>query len=179
MSTPIERQLQTLLGSTIFNLTLRRGADPSRSSFIRDLASDDTLAQALQRMLDACEGKAPSQENRYPKDPVIGDVKYCVDRFASQSPEVKAAIQQFVSALLDSPGMKTLKASRVRLDAYFRRRFHLSLRKEKDKKVRFVEPKPMQGGQSYVGQPTPSDTKIRHQTESKGMVEATQDNSLG
>jgi hypothetical protein len=179
MSTPIERQLQTLLGSAIFNLTLRRGADPSRSSFIRDLASDDTLAQALQRMLDACEGKAPSQENRYPKDPVIGDVKYCVDRFASQSPEVKAAIQQFVSALLDSPGMKTLKASRVRLDAYFRRRFHLSLRKEKDKKVRFVEPKPMQGGQSYIGQPTPSDTKIRHQTESKGMVEATQDNSLG
>lgn len=74
MSTPIERQLQTLLGSAIFNLTLRRGADPSRSSFIRDLASDDTLAQALQRMLDACEGKAPSQENRYPKDPVIGDV---------------------------------------------------------------------------------------------------------
>ena len=122
------------------------------------------VEKAVQRMLDACEGLAPIQENKFPKEPVIGDVKYCVDRFISQPANVKAAIQHFVSVLLGSPAMQTLKSSRVRLDAYFRRRFHLSLQKAggketQNKKTRFVEPKPMQGGQSYIGQPTPSDTR--------------------
>ena len=184
MSIPIERHLSALLGSSIFNLTLRRGGDPSRSTFIRDLAEDERVEKAVQRMLDTCEGLAPIQENKFPKEPVIGDVKYCVDRFISQPANVKAAIQHFVSALLESPAMQTLKNSRVRLDAYLRRRFHLSLQKAgrketREKKTRFVEPKPMQGGQSYIGQPTPSDTKIRHQSESRGIVEATQNNSLG
>lgn len=180
MSIPTERQLNALLGAGIFNLTLRRGSDPPRSQFIRDLADDDTVIKALQNMLDSCEGLAPTSENRYPRDPVVGDVKYCVDRFASQPSDIKATIQAFVSALLESSALQSLKGSRVRVDAYLRRRFKLPglTGGGGEKKVRFSEPKPMQGGQSYTGQPTPSNTGIRRELQSKGSVEATYSNSL-
>jgi hypothetical protein len=141
----------------------------------------------MHTMFDKCEGRVPQSDNRYPGNPIIGDVKFCVDRFASQPTDIKESIQRFVLSLLNSSAMKSLKGSRARLDAYLRRRFHLSKsdesqkeeKKQMDRKTIFFAP--LQGGQSYIGQPTPSSTQIFHQPEStRGPVEsaATQTNYL-
>ena len=169
MSIPSERQLTALLGSSIFNLTLRRGSDPPRSAFIAELAQDDKVAETLQILLDRCEGKAPNDQNGYSREPIIGDVKYCVDRFTSQPQSIRNAIETFIIAILNSKAFKSLKASRVRMDTYLRRRFRLT-GAPGQRKVRFSEPKPQQGGQSYTGQPTPSDTGIRRQMENGGSA---------
>jgi len=100
MSIPTERYLSAILGSAIFNVTLRRGADPPRTAFIRELAEDASVEQTLQGLFDKVDGRAPVSENRYPKEPIIGDVKYCVDRFSTQPSDVKEAIERFISSLL-------------------------------------------------------------------------------
>ncbi len=146
MSIPLERHLTALLGSAIFNLTLRRGADPPRAAFVRDLADDDGIPAAVQRLFDRCDGRAPVSENRYPSDPILGDVKYCVDRFSTQPPDVKAAIQHFVATLLHSSAFKSLKGSRVRMDAYLRRRFRMGLRQARR--------------ESSLGSPSPNQCKV-------------------
>jgi hypothetical protein len=74
-------QMKVLMGPGIFHLTVKPAHEMGRSDLITLLAINPQVKQALNSMMAETGGKCPLAQNPYPKDPVLGDVKWCVNNF--------------------------------------------------------------------------------------------------
>jgi hypothetical protein len=160
------RLLTSILGSQILGVTIQRAAGQTRSAFIRALAKDEQVKGALQKLIDSVTDICPMVENRYDKMPALGDIHYLVKNWSKVGPTKQGALVSFLENVIDTDAFRNLKQVGRTVEMQMRRKFGFF--KESDAKV--IHPKPEQGGQSYIGQPIPSDTTQRRELEKKGSV---------
>jgi hypothetical protein len=163
MAASIKRQLKDLISSTFLKLSLRKDGDVQRGQLVNLLAHDNQVVDSLQRLLNSvCESCPPDILKTF-KDPMMGHVWHAITDFASAGSTGQSAIQNFLTSMFQSQAYKQLRASGKHNEMALRSRFQMNPRPKE-----FKENKPVRGGESYIGQPTPSDTGIRHQTEKAG-----------
>jgi len=137
MAAADQRRLHHLLGSPFLKFSFKRNAEVTRGEYVRSIGAERDIVDALHRLMDICEGKAPLHENFIPKDRSLGDVQYCLQRYDLAGDDIKAAIKGFVLSLLKSHTFKQLKHSGSTISYNLRKRFYLDgeerIRRERKK----------------------------------------------
>lgn len=163
MAATVKRQLKDLLSSAFLKVNLRSDGDMPRGQLITMLANDKQVVDSLQRLYNSvCESCPPDLLKGF-KDPMMGHIWHAIKDYSNAGSTGQSAIQNFLGTMFKSEAYKQLKASGKHNERALRSKFGLNPSPEK-----FRENKPVHAGESYAGQPTPSDTGIRHQTEKAG-----------
>lgn len=162
MSSSDRRRLRAVIGNSMLGFQTRKVGDLSRASFVSQLADNQLIIDQLNKTLDLVEESCPTCDNPYTNDPALGHLWYVLKYYDKAASEKKGAVNALLEAIFASAPFKMLKSSRQSIELKIRKKFDLH------KKVKFVEPKPLHGGQSYIGQPTPSDTGQRREVQHGG-----------
>lgn len=158
----VKRQLRSLLGAGIFKVSTQKN-EMSRNDLFAQLAADPRVQDALKSLYESLSEVCPDNENCYSKrDPSVGDVWYTVKNWHSMPIDKQKPIRQFIETLIQSAPFSKLSQSGRKNTAILRQRFGIPTPSN------FTEPKPLHGGESYIGQPTPSDTGNRHEIQKIG-----------
>jgi hypothetical protein len=163
-SAAVKRQLKSVLGQSILNVTVSKHGDISRPALISSLAQDPAVVGSLQDLYGALAETCPADLNTFTNDPALGDIWYTTHNWKTMGTDRQTAFKSFLETVMGSKAWKMLHATRRRNELAIRQRFGLI------PKVRFTEKKPARAGESYIGQPVPSDTTERHEPEKKGSV---------
>lgn len=156
--------LCVIFGPSIFNMRLKKSREMTKNDLMGLLASNPQVTQALNSMLSSVEGICPTERNIYPKEPVLGDIKYCIDNFGKIPNSMQESIRDFLQTIMITDQFKGLASARI-LEGSWKIRFGITAKGPKTNQ--WI---PGQGGQHYVGQYTPAQTWTRHQTEKQGNV---------
>lgn len=160
----IKRCLKGILGTNILGVTVRKNGDISRDTLIALLAKDDRVVDSLDAMYKAVVNSCPPNMNIFTADPQLGDVWYVCHNWDKAGANQKGAVTNFFDAMFISSAFKQLTSTGRKTELALRRKFRMG------DKTTFTEHKPQHGGESYIGQPTPSDTRDRHETQKTGNV---------
>jgi len=159
----IKRQLKTILSSSILGVQIKQSGEVNRNNLITLLAQNQQVVSALQDLYNQIQESCPNDLNTYTKDdPCLGDFWYVAHHWKKIGERKRGAVTNFLNVLFNSKPWKLLHLSGRKNEINIRQKFFMHVPEP------FHEQKPMRGGESYIGQPTPSDTSIRHETEKKG-----------
>lgn len=165
MSASTKRQLSKIIGKELLNVKLSRTGDIARPKLIQALVRDRKLVDAMTNMFTQITGTCPTTENLWPQDPQLGDLQYILNRWYTVSPEKRGSVTNFLEVLFSSSGFFNMGRSRTTIESNLRSAYSMP------QPSTFVEPKPTYGGESYHGQPTPSDTSQRHEVQKSGNAQ--------
>lgn len=159
----VKRQLKLILASPILGVSLRKNGDVDRSTLVGVLARDEAVVSSLHDLYGAVAESCPNGLNVYKTDPALGDLWYIVHNWKRADSSKRAAVTAFLQVIFASKAWKLVQSSGRINEMKIRERFGMN----SDVKP-FHEHKPQRGGESYIGQPTPSDTSTRHVTQKSG-----------
>lgn len=162
MSTHDAKRFGIVFGANVFNAIPKKSQEIGKTDFMQLLANNPQVIEAFNAMLSRVEGRCPPERMLYPKDPVLGDIRYAVENFRSQPDSVKECIRAFLYVVMDTDQFKSLTVSKRRIEYLWKTRFGLI------QGAKTNQPLLTQAGQHYVGQYTPAQTGIRHETEKQG-----------
>lgn len=163
MTSSVKRELRSILGSSLLKIKTNQKDSLNRNGLFAELAKDQRVTSALTTLYGQLDKACPDTANKYTtSNPCVGDFHYVIKNWETAGEDHKKAVRQFIETLLMSAPYSRLTNSGRANAITLRKKFGLPLPSE------FKEHKPQQGGQSYIGQPTPSDTGIRHVTEKTG-----------
>lgn len=154
--------MTALLGKDLLNVVLSRKCDTPRCDFIKKLVKDPRITGAMTAMLQKISETCPAGLNTFVKDPRLGDLFYILNRWHTVGPEKQGVVSGFLETMLTSDTMKGVGDSYGKINERIRTMYGMV------PDAKFTEQKPAHGGESYQGQPTPSDTGIRHETQKRG-----------
>lgn len=164
-------RLRGILGHERLGLNLRETRDGmGRKNLLAYCSEDPTVMLTLQRLIDFAKGVCPKDDNLCKSDPELGDAKWAMSNYDKQTDTVKQAVNAFVHAFTSCKGFHKLKTHGRRAASIFGAFGMETGTSTEETKEKFSEPMPGQAGQAYNGQPTPSDTFIRHETQKGGVA---------
>lgn len=164
MSASLKRRLTHVLGKDLLNIGLKSRTDVGRRLLITNLAKDPKVTSAFNEMLGLIAESCPISRNYYPKDMPIGDLKFLLNNWATVGTDKRGMITAFLEAMLSSEAFQSIGGSREMTESRIRSEYGMVRR------TAFTERKPSHAGESYIGQPTPSDTFIRHESQKTGSA---------
>lgn len=159
----VRRQLRTILGPQILGMKCAKTDGYDKASLISQLSMDDKVVSSLKDLYTALAECCPAGQNTYDKDPAMGDIWYTARHWDQVDGGKKAAFQSFLEVLLASKPFKHQKGSCRTNQMQWARKYKITSAPRA-----FRERKPTHGGEEYLSQPVPSDTRMRHVREKQG-----------